>query len=176
MNVTVYCGSNLGKKPEFAQVAVDLGKWIGQNGHQLVYGGCKLGIMGILATTVHEYNGKVIGVMPTFLAGRERLYEKLDEYYEVDTLPVRKTKMISLGDVFIALPGGPGTLEEISELISAVRLDLVKGPCFLMNVAGYYDDLEKFFDRMLAEELIETDKRPLIKFVKSVDELASYIG
>ena len=118
MNVTVYCGATTGNNPEYEKNAVELGKWIAENNHTLVYGGGKAGLMGIIADTVLQLGGEAIGVIPTFLKDRELAHTYLNELIVVNTMSERKDKMFSLGDIYIALPGGAGTLEEITDVIS----------------------------------------------------------
>lgn len=97
---------------------LELGKWIAEHQHTLVYGGGNEGLMGLLANTVLENGGEVIGIMPTFLQERELAHKGLTQMITVNSMPERKSKMIELGDAYIALAGGPGTLEEIVEVIS----------------------------------------------------------
>ena len=110
-----------------------------------------------MADTVYQGKGKIIGVMPRFLLKIEKLYDHLDEEYMVDTMSQRKQKMIDLAQGFIALPGGPGTLEEITEIISLVRLDQLPYPCVLYNLDGYYDTLKQQLDVMIKEGFYDAE-------------------
>ena len=105
--------------------------------------------MGVLADEVLLHNGKVIGIIPTFLVDRELSHPGLTRLEIVNSMSERKNKMIELGDCYIALPGGPGTLEEISEAISWARIGQYQNPCILFNVGGYYDKLKEFYDVMV---------------------------
>ena len=118
MNITVYLGANLGNDPALPQAVQQLGRWIGESGNALVYGGSKSGLMGILADSVLAAGGKVTGVEPKCFLDAELQHEGLTELIVTEDMPARKTKMIELGDAFIAFPGGTGTLEEITEVIS----------------------------------------------------------
>ncbi len=151
MKITVFCGANNGRNEAYKENAIELGKWIADNNHTLVYGGGKVGLMGVIADTVLENNSEVIGIMPQFLVDREISHTGITEFIIVDDMSVRKDKLVDLGDVFVALPGGPGTLEEISQVISLVRVGKKDAPCILMNVDGYYDFLEQYFDKMVEE-------------------------
>ena len=114
MNITVYCGASLGNDSTYQAAAKKLGKWIADGQHTLVYGGGKLGLMGVVADTVLAHQGKVIGIIPQFLQDREVAHPNLTKTVIVESMSERKNKMIELGDAYIALPGGPGTLEEIA--------------------------------------------------------------
>lgn len=175
MKITVFCGANNGKSELYIKNATELGEWIADNNHTLVYGGGKVGLMGVIADTVLKNNGEVIGIMPQFLVDREISHTGITEFIIVDDMSVRKDKLIDLGDVFIALPGGPGTLEEISQVISWVRVGKKDAPCILMNVEGYYDFLEQYFDKMVEEGFLTREDRVRTLFADSVDEMQEFI-
>lgn len=137
-----FCGASTGENPVYSEKTVALAQWMAQNKHSLVYGGGKVGLMGVMADTVIANGGYTTGVIPTFLRDREIAHENLSELIIVNNMPERKAKMMLLGDAFIALPGGPGTLEEISEVISWSRIGQNDNPCILYNVNGYFNDLK----------------------------------
>ena len=120
MNITVYLGASAGNDPAFLPAVQELGNWIGANGHALVYGGSKSGLMGALADSVLEAGGHVTGVEPSFFIEAEFQHDGIDDLIVTSDMAERKAKMIELGDAFIAFPGGTGTLEEIDEVKSAV--------------------------------------------------------
>ena len=122
MNITVYLGASVGNDPAFLPAVQELGNWIGANGHALVYGGSKSGLMGALADSVLEAGGHVTGVEPSFFIEAEFQHDGIDDLIVTSDMAERKAKMIELGDAFIAFPGGTGTLEEIAEVMSAVSL------------------------------------------------------
>ncbi|MCC9854856.1 TIGR00730 family Rossman fold protein, partial [Streptococcus agalactiae] len=136
MRITIFCGASTGENPVYSEKTVALAQWMAQNKHALVYGGGKVGLMGVMADTVIANGGYTTGVIPTFLRDREIAHENLSELIIVNNMPERKAKMMLLGDAFIALPGGPGTLEEISEVISWSRIGQNDNPCILYNVNG----------------------------------------
>ena len=175
MKITVFCGANNGRNEAYKENAMELGKWIATNNHTLVYGGGKVGLMGIIADTVLEKNSEVIGIMPQFLVDREISHTGITEFITVDDMSERKTKLVDLGDVFIALPGGPGTLEEISQVISWVRVGKKDAPCILMNINGFYDFLEQYFDKMVKEGFLTKEDRARTLFAKSVSEMGEFI-
>ena len=175
MKITVFCGANNGRNEAYKENAIELGKWIADNNHTLVYGGGKVGLMGVIADTVLENNSEVIGIMPQFLVDREISHTGITEFIIVDDMSVRKDKLVDLGDVFVALPGGPGTLEEISQVISLVRVGKKDAPCILMNVDGYYDFLEQYFDKMVEEGFLTIDDREKTLFTDSIAEMQEFI-
>ena len=175
MKITVFCGANNGRNEAYKENAMELGKWIATNNHTLVYGGGKVGLMGIIADTVLEKTSEVIGIMPQFLVDREISHTGITEFIIVDDMSERKTKLVDLGDVFIALPGGPGTLEEISQVISWVRVGKKDAPCILMNINGFYDFLEQYFDKMVEEGFLTKEDRARTLFAKSVSEMEEFI-
>lgn len=175
MKITVFCGANNGQSELYKENAIELGEWIAKNNHTLVYGGGKVGLMGIIADTVLGNGGEVIGIMPQFLVDREISHTGITEFIIVDDMSVRKDKLVDLGDVFVALPGGPGTLEEISQVISWVRVGKKDAPCILMNVDGYYDFLEQYFDKMVEEGFLTKEDRERTLFTDSVAEMQEFI-
>ena len=176
MKITVFCGANNGRNEAYKENAMEVGKWIATNNHTLVYGGGKVGLMGIIADTVLEKNSEVIGIMPQFLVDREISHTGITEFIIVDDMSIRKEKLIGLGDVFVALPGGPGTLEEISQVISWVRVGKKDAPCILMNINGFYDFLEQYFDKMVEEGFLTKEDRARTLFAKSVSEMEEFVN
>ena len=149
MNIAVYCGSVSGNKEQFEKGARALGTWIGEHGHTLVYGGAQGGLMGIVADAVLEHGGTVTGVLPAVESIQKRRYPGLTAYIETKDMAERKAKMIELSDAYVALPGGPGTLDEITDVISLARLGIEDKPCVLLDIDGFYQPLKTVFDQML---------------------------
>lgn len=176
MNITVYLGASLSNKQELVDKVRELGNWIGSNNHNLVYGGSKCGLMGQLAESCLLANGKVIGVEPKFFIDAGFDYPDISELIVTKDMTERKTKMIELGDVFIAFPGGTGTLEEISEVMSKITLKHLDKPCILYNLNGYYDDLKNLVNKMLDYELTSKDKLEGIYFCDNLLEIIKVIG
>ena len=175
MNITVFLGANMGEDQMYVFEAKSLGKWIGENGHKLVYGGSKIGLMGVLADAVLEHKGQVIGVEPTFFLEQKMQHDRLTELIETETIEERRAKMIELGDAFIAFPGGTGTLEEISEIMSKIVLGHLHAPCIIYNLNGYYDDLRRLLDRMVETELASEELLKGIRFAGSLREMTEII-
>ena len=134
--------------------AIALGKLLAQNEITLVYGGGHVGLMGILADSVLQNNGKVIGVIPKALFEKELAHLEITELLVVDSMHERKQKMADLSDAFIALPGGIGTLEELMEILTWTQLGFQQKPCAILNVANYYDLLLQFFECMMEQKFL----------------------
>ncbi|MBP3895789.1 MAG: TIGR00730 family Rossman fold protein [Mogibacterium sp.] len=175
MNITVYCGALEGANPEYVNRARELGAWMAENGHTLVYGAGNAGMMGAVSDGVIENGGKVIGVTPNFFVKAEVTRDDLTELIVPENMNERKAVMIELGDAFIALPGGTGTLDEISEVIALKRLGKlgeINKPVMIYNVEGYYDRLFEYFDDMLAGDYCEETDRNNIIEVRELSDIA----
>ena len=175
MNITVYLGANKGNDPALAQAVEELGRWIGQSGNALVYGGSKSGLMGILADRVLDAGGRVTGVEPQFFLDAELQHEGLTELIVTKDMTERKTKMIELGDAFIAFPGGTGTLEEITEVMSKVSLHQLDAPCILYDLNGYYDSLRQLLQQMIAKGLSSPQRQQGIYFARDLAEIQAIL-
>ncbi|KLK96659.1 TIGR00730 family Rossman fold protein [Lactococcus lactis] len=175
MNITVYCGASEGLNNIYREKTIKLGQWIAKKNYNLVYGGGKVGLMGAIADTVILNEGKVIGIIPKFLEEREIAHTGISELISVDNMSERKYQMIELGDAFIALPGGPGTLEEITEVISWARIGKNNSPCILYNINGYFDNLRAMYDSMVSEGFLTQDDRNKILFTTEIVEIEDFI-
>ena len=149
--ITVYCGSNQGKRPEYAVAAHELGMLLAREKIELVYGGGMVGLMGILADAVLKNGGHVIGVIPEKLVIKEVVHEQLPDLRVVKTMHERKALMAELSDGFIALPGGYGTFDEFFEVLTWGQLGWHPKPVGLLDVAGYYAYLHAFLDHAQSE-------------------------
>ncbi len=176
MNVVVYCGSSFGANPRFREAARVLGEWIGLSGNRLVYGGSSVGLMGVVSRAALDAGAEVDGVEPQFFIDAGVEQHDLTNLFVVQTMAERKTKMIELGDVFVALPGGVGTLEEISEIASRVRLGLGQDACYLLNVDGFYEPLKAQLALMEQEGFLSPEDAGRYRFVSSVEELVGLIA
>ncbi|MBO1300102.1 MULTISPECIES: TIGR00730 family Rossman fold protein [unclassified Enterococcus] len=175
MNIAVYCGASKGNSPEYERVTRKLGEWIGSNEYQLVYGGGNAGLMGIIADSVLESGGKVTGIMPDFLAKRELAKKDVTSLMIVSTMHERKQKMIELSDVYIALPGGPGTVEEITEVISWGRIGQHVNPCVLMNHQGFFDPLKQQYQAMVNQGFLTKEDFDKILFANTLTEIQPFV-
>jgi len=175
MNITVYLGANEGNDPALKTAVRELGTWIGESKNSLVYGGSSSGLMGEIADSVLASGGKAIGVEPQFFADAGFQHEGLTKLIVTKDMPERKTKMIELGDAFIAFPGGTGTLEEIAEVMSKVSLKQLSAPCILYNLNGYYDSLKALLFHMTEKGLSSKERLEGIYFAENLDEIKEII-
>ena len=175
MNITVYCGSSSGNDVKYEESARALGKWIGKNGHTLVYGGASKGLMGTLSKAVLEEGGKVIGVLPDVPRIQARRQEGLTEYIETKTMAERKAKMIELADAFVALPGGIGTLDEITDVMSLSSLDITPAPIVLFDTDGYYSPLKAVIRNIIDSGFGRTEFFEKVLFSGDMDEISEFI-
>ena len=150
-SLCVYCGSRAGERPELAQAAVAVGQGIGAHGGQLVYGGGRNGLMGVVAEATRQAGGRVLGVIPQALVDKEQANHACDELHIVQTMHQRKALMAERCDAFLALPGGIGTFEELFEVWTWRQLGYHDKPVGLLNVAAYYDRLLAFLKHSMAE-------------------------
>ena len=176
MNITVYLGANEGNDPKLKAAVRELGMWIGKSGNSLVYGGSKCGLMGELAESVLTADGEATGVEPKFFIDAGYEYDALTRLIVTRDMAERKTKMIELGDAFIAFPGGTGTLEEISEVMSKVVLGHTAKPCIIYILHGDYDHLRALLSEMVSHGLADEKKLAGIKFAADLDEIKAILG
>ena len=155
----------------FTAAARELGETLAARGVDLVFGGSHVGLMGVLADAALARGGKVIGVLPRFMADKELAHPKLTKLHLADTMHERKQLMAELAEGFVALPGGFGTLEEIFEAITWAQLHLHAFPCALLNVAGYYDSLVEFLRVPVAKGFIRPAQFESLIVASSVDDL-----
>lgn len=157
MLIGVFCGSRTGNDPIYAAKASELGRFMASHDHSLIYGGEDCGLMRVLADTMAEGGGHIIGVIPNLTFAKESRYQKLSECLEVDTMADRKAVMISKADAFIALPGGPGTMDEYSEVLSLNKIHEIDKPVVLYDIAGFYKPVGAYFDGMVRAEFIHPE-------------------
>ena len=170
MNITVYLGASSGNDPTLETSVRALGRLIGKSGNALVYGGSKNGLMGALAESVLRAGGEVTGVEPQLFIDKGYEYDEITTLIVTRDMTERKTKMIELGDAFIAFPGGTGTLEEISEIMSKVS-----APCILYNLNGYYDHLKALLAHMIDMGLSTPERQEGIYFAETLDDIRAIL-
>ncbi|GAB2700767.1 TIGR00730 family Rossman fold protein [Paenibacillus thermoaerophilus] len=159
--IAVFCGSSNGASDVYIQGAAKLGEELAKREIALVYGGASVGVMGAVADSVLAHGGRAIGIIPAFLEKREISHKGLTELIVVDSMHERKAKMAELADGFIALPGGPGTLEEFFEAFTWAQLGLHRKPCGLLNIHRYYDPLVELFNHMAREQFLQEQYRSM---------------
>jgi hypothetical protein len=158
----VFCGSSAGHRTEYSDLARALGREIALRGAELVFGGGKVGLMGILADEVMASGGRAIGIIPEALALKEVAHHGLNELRVVDTMHARKAAMAELADGFIALPGGVGTLEELFEVITWAQLGVHRKPVGLLQVNDYWGPLLAALDHAQAEGFVRDEHRRML--------------
>jgi uncharacterized protein (TIGR00730 family) len=160
--VCVFCGSSNGARAGYADAARAMGAALARRGVGLVYGGGRVGLMGIVADSVMAGGGAVVGVIPESMVSKEVAHQGLTELRIVGSMHERKALMADLADAFVALPGGYGTFEEFCEIVTWAQLGLHRKPCGLLNVEGYYDRLLSLFDHAVAERFVRSAHRALV--------------
>jgi uncharacterized protein (TIGR00730 family) len=174
-SLCVYCGSRTGEQPAFAYAAGEVGRWIGSHGGQLVYGGGKNGLMGIVAHATLEAGGTVVGIIPKGLVEREWSNPDCTELHIVDTMHERKAMMAERADAFIALPGGIGTFEEFFEIWTLKQLGYLDKPIGLLNLNGYYDKLTEFLQTTVSEGFVGDWQMEMLTVEAEAESLCAHL-
>jgi uncharacterized protein (TIGR00730 family) len=169
--VCIFCGSYSGVRAEYAAAARAMAAALVRSGFELVYGGGRVGLMGIVADEVLRLGGSAVGVIPRALREREVGHDGLTELHVVETMHERKAMMADLADAFVALPGGLGTIEEIFEIWTWAQLGMHQKPCGFLDVAGYYAPLAAFLDHATHEGFIRPPLRGAAIFESDPDAL-----
>ena len=160
--VAVYCGSNHGADPAYAQAAAALGRLLAERGIRLVYGGGHVGLMGVLADAALAGGGEVFGVITRALQAKEVAHDALTSLTVVDTMHERKAAMADAADAFVMLPGGYGTFDEFFEAVSWTQLGIHDKPCGVLDVAGYYAPLRTLLDEATRQGFVSRVHRDLV--------------
>lgn len=176
MKICVFCSANSQIAPEYFSAARELGLWAANDGHAIVYGGVNQGLMECVAQAAHEAGGMTIGVVPTIVEKSGRTSQYVDVEIPCDNLSDRKQLMMDQSDVFIALPGGIGTLDEIFTVAASATIGYHQKPVILYNVGGFWDALIATLDDLQHRGMIRGEWRQNIKVAKSVDDLATILG
>ena len=171
MKIAVFCGSSRGNDDGFAQAARKFGRYTASQGIDLVFGGGKVGLMGVIADAVLEDGGKAYGVIPESLRDRELAHNGLTRLDVVGSMHERKALMADMADAFVALPGGPGTMDEIFEAWTWAQLGYHHKPCALLNVNGYYDELIAFFKTMAGSGFLKAEYADMVIVEESAEAL-----
>lgn len=171
MNICVFCGSATGVNPVYAETARELGTLLAKSSHSLIYGGGNIGLMGILADSVIENGGEVIGVIPDFLLQREVGHRGVSRLEVVESMHHRKKRMADLADAFIAMPGGWGTLDELAEILTWRQLGIINQPIGLLNINQYFNPLLEQMRTMVRDGFLRADNVEFLSVEKSAGEL-----
>ncbi|MEI6455302.1 MAG: TIGR00730 family Rossman fold protein [bacterium] len=169
--ICVFCGSSLGARPSYTDTARRLARYLLEKGIILVYGGANVGLMRILADTMLEGGGKVIGIMPRSLVEREVAHTSLTEMHIVEDMQERKALMAKLSDAFITLPGAYGTLDELFEVLTWNQLGIIKKPVGILNTGGYFDALLEMLDHAVTEKFLRVEHHGLLIVDNDVNSL-----
>lgn len=168
--ICVNCGSSMGKTDCYSDMAFQLGQALLENNLELVYGGARVGLMGRVADTILQGGGSVIGVIPESIAKRVS-HSGLSELHVVGSMHERKQMMFNLSDGFIVLPGGFGTLEELTEILTWSQLGFHSKPCGLINVNGYFDAFLSFLDNAVSEGFIKQAHKDMLLVADAPENL-----
>jgi len=171
--IAVFCGSSLGFNDAYKNDAIKLGNHFVENNIGLVYGGGKIGMMGIIADTIIENGGEVIGVIPGLLRNEEVAHTEITKMIVTKTMSKRKVKISKLVDGYIALPGGFGTLDEIFEALTLGQLGIEKKPVGILNTNGFFNHLIKQLDVMVTEGYLKQSNKEMLLISESIDDLIS---
>ncbi|WP_434025811.1 TIGR00730 family Rossman fold protein [[Pseudomonas] boreopolis] len=174
-SICVYCGSNAGNKPIYAERAIVLGQRIARDGLRLVYGGGNVGLMGLVANAVLEAGGEVTGVIPQQLADWEVAHRGLTELQVVGSMHERKMRMFDLSDAFVALPGGFGTMDEMFEMLTWRQLGIGNKPCAFLDVEDFYAPLIGMIDRMVEERFLHPAQRADLWHGSDIDAMLEWM-
>ncbi len=175
MRVCVYCSSSDRVAAPYVEAARRMGEELALRGHELIYGGGDVGLMGVLARAVHALGGRVTGIIPKGLVEHDIAYRQADELVITETMAERKGLLLARSDACIALPGGLGTLEELSEALTLKQLGHKDMALVLLNTEGYYERLTAFFEQMIALEFVRPDHRGLFYLADDVAEALDYV-
>jgi len=171
----VYCGSNSGTRPAYAERARQLGERLAADGIALVYGGGNIGLMGVVAEAVMAGGGEVIGVIPEQLVNLEVAHHGVTRLEVVANMHERKKRMFDLADGFVALPGGFGTLDEMFEMLTWRQLGIGAKPCAFLDVEDFYAPLMAMVDHMVAERFLHVDQRKDLWHGTEIDALMAWM-
>lgn len=161
-SIAVYCGSSSGYNDVYREQAAATGRFLARKGITLVYGGGKVGLMGVLADAALKEGGQVKGVIPSFLQTREVAHDQLSELISVEGMHARKALIYEMSDGFIALPGGYGTMEELFEMLTWGQLGLHPKPVGLLNIEGFFDHILASLDHMVSEGFVHEINRKMV--------------
>ena len=175
MKICVFCSANEQIDPEFFSMTEELGKWAAKNGHSIVYGGVNQGLMECVAKSTKEAGGHTIGVVPTKVEDIGRTSDYVDVEIPCDNLTDRKQLMMDQSDVFIALPGGLGTLDEVFTVAASATIGYHHKPVILYNMKGFWNHLIALLDDLQAKGMIRGEWHQYIKTADSIEEISRFI-
>jgi uncharacterized protein (TIGR00730 family) len=169
--LAIFCGASTGNASRYVEAAVEVAQRVVQRRFGIVYGGGRVGLMGVIADAALQAGGEVIGVIPSSLADEEVAHTGLTKLHLVGSMHERKALMAELSDGFIALPGGFGTMDEFCEILTWAQLRIHAKPVGVLNIDGYYDQLLALFDKMVAEGFVTKTNRALVRAAGTIEDL-----
>ena len=176
MKICIFCSANQQLDPDFFAMTEKLGRWLATEGHTLVYGGVNCGLMECVAKAVKEAGGRTVGVIPRIVEKNGRLSDYVDVEVLCDNLSDRKQLMQDQSDVFIALPGGLGTLDELFTVVASATIGYHEKPLILYNMKGFWDSLLALLDDLQAKGVVRGNWRDYIKVARSLEEAQIFFG
>ena len=176
MKICVFCSANQQIDPDFFSMTEELGRWAAENGHTIVYGGVNQGLMECLGKATKEAGGRTIGIIPMIVEKSGRMSDYVDIEIPCDNLTDRKQLMMDQSDVFIALPGGIGTIDEVFTVAASATIGYHQKPLILYNMKGFWDSLIALLDDLQAKGMIRGNWRDYIKTADSIEQIGSIIG
>ena len=174
--LAIFCGAHKGNNSRYSEIAADAARRVVQRNFGIVYGGGRVGLMGVVADAALKAGGEVVGVIPGSLASEEVAHSGLTQLHIVASMHERKALMADLSDGFIALPGGFGTMDEFCEILTWAQLRLHAKPVGLLNPDGYYDELIALFDKMVIEGFVTPRNRALVRSATAIDDLLAFMN
>jgi uncharacterized protein (TIGR00730 family) len=173
--VCIFASSSSRINSIFAEAASELGALLARAGIEVVYGGGGIGLMGRLADTILRNNGTITGVIPSFMKDQGWDHSDVNEMIVTDDMAERKRQMFAMSDAIVALPGGVGTLEELTEAITLKQLGLFRGPIIILNTLDYYRSLIEFFDHMVAEHFLRYEHKAIWEVAETPEEVMTFL-
>ena len=171
MKICIFCSANSNLDPDFFRMTEELGRWMGENGHAVVFGGCNLGLMACIAKAVHEAGGETIGVVPSIIEEGGRVSPDVTTHIPCDNLSERKDILIGTSDIIVALPGGIGTLDEIFTVLSAATIGYHRKRVVLYNMKNFWQPLLKMLDEMDKKGVLREGWRNQLIVANSLEEI-----
>ncbi|MBQ9652127.1 MAG: TIGR00730 family Rossman fold protein [Prevotella sp.] len=176
MKVSIFCSANSNIDPDFFAETEKLGTWLAQHGHEVVFGGCNLGLMECVARAAHDAGGRTIGIIPHIIEENGKRSRYVDEAVFCDSLSERKDLLLERGDVIIALPGGIGTLDEVFTVAAAYTIGYHRKPVILYNMKGFWSSLIAMLDDLASKGVIRGNWRDYIRIANSLDEITRHLS
>jgi uncharacterized protein (TIGR00730 family) len=171
MRVCVFASSSSRINTEYADAASELGMLLSKAGTEVVFGGGGIGLMGKLADTILEHNGTITGVIPSFMKDQGWNHADVNDMIITSDMGERKKQMFAMADAIIALPGGVGTLEELTEAITLKQLGLFRGPVIILNTLNFYKSLIDFFEHMVSEYFLRVEHKTIWEIANTPEEV-----